>query len=205
MVCATAPLSAAAFGRIFIRSADPPRQWAVPALGCPPIALVLGRLGLLLGGGLGEGGEWGIGGTCGWCGWLWWRLMRRRCRRLRALRWRRRRRRRADLRDFERGDLAAGKAFLAVVVGFEVFEVVLFDPAPPKSVRLVHVVHEAHDCTPYLPLVEHRHASAVVEPPTAALTNKVGVFTGSSCRLAQERARLIRVAVLDGGGGALDL
>ena len=65
MVCATAPLSAAAFGRIFIRSADPPRQWAVPALGFPPIALVLGRLGILLGGGLGEGGEWGIGGTCG--------------------------------------------------------------------------------------------------------------------------------------------
>lgn len=50
MVCATAPLSAAAFGRIFIRSADPPRQWAVPALGSPPIALVLGRrqrLGIL--------------------------------------------------------------------------------------------------------------------------------------------------------------
>ena len=50
VVCATVPLSAAAFGRIFIRSADPPRQWAVPALGSPPIALVLGRrqrLGIL--------------------------------------------------------------------------------------------------------------------------------------------------------------
>ena len=69
MVCATAPLSAAAFGRIFIRSADPPRQWAVPALGCPPIALVLGRLGLLLGGGLGEhvGGEVGPGSLMGSC------------------------------------------------------------------------------------------------------------------------------------------